>query len=68
MPGGIPGDVFGSARTQQDLSDKLNGISARLATTEAGQHALGALQSTIQTMPDLNKTPAAVLKMQLIIS
>jgi hypothetical protein len=57
--GGIQGDVFGDARTQQDLSDKLNGISARLATTESGQRALGALQSTIQTMPDLNKTPAA---------
>jgi hypothetical protein len=57
--GGVPGDVFGSARTQQDLSDKLNGISARLATSESGQRALGALQSTIQTMPDLNKTPKA---------
>jgi hypothetical protein len=56
---GIPGDVFGKARTQRDLNDKLSGISARLATTEAGQKAYGALQSTIQTMPDLEKTPAA---------
>lgn len=56
---GVPGDVFGGARTQNDLSDKLNGISGRLATSEAGQRSLGALQSTIQTMPDLDKTAAA---------
>lgn len=56
---GISGDVFGSARTQQDLSDKLNGISGRLAQLQGGSQAYGALESAIRTMPDLNKTPAA---------